>query len=870
MANAPLPEAAEHAILDAFRRVGYADRLIDRNVDFNLLGDSSPWLLPAPIVAFWDQPFDQFTSAIGVRYLALGENAVRHISVFGKYLWAPFGIVARPDYCEIWGAMPTNGVREPILLEGPISYSELTSRLEPRRDEFSPERIRERKRRWRQMSLYEIVKERSAFFEWAFCPTRDQLRRLLGKALLEGLHDHLNTPEKAQRLRWLLRFIGVRIAWDKGWFPCDSRESASELVRAASKYPVPLKPVPESLELAEKFIDAVSSSVNLRVADGELLSQILQTNGLVEDLRREWKLYPTPPDIAWQMVKTIPIEAVPEEKRLVWDGTCGTGTLMVVSMERLRQLSQVHAKEPERLTRSLMGNDREPLLADLSRLALDTALGKPEGPNWRIDTSDVLRLSPDSFDQRPSIIIGNPPFEARGPGTDLATHVIERYIEILEPGGMLAVVLPRTVLGATGRDAVRLRRRLIESFEIYELWELPQGFAPNVSSEAAIVCGRKRYPHEKQRSAVVWKVFDPARRTPPLTDVVSSPDVWLHSDTIALESPLMLRLRRCLERFRSLGEVIGSERITMGITPGAEGKEAILQSPEANSRPYLSGRTDMAPFYIPWKEKPKWVRYISPRLHRARRRYEGLFQSRKVLVSRRSTGGSPWAVRAAVDEDGLYPSDDFIIIASEPSISSEVVAGLFNSALISLWLRLANPARTIRVGECAAVPVPETWTQQELQKMQEIAQRLSLLRQELAGGSGDQKAVLHEIETKTLELDEAVYDDYRVPEELRAEVSTYLVRHGKLRPGFDRPLVKERKIKPAEAAAVFTEEHSRRMARLLQARKQRELTAEEMAELEDLLERWEKAQILSSIAALSSEQPEWGRSLVSFTGGEAT
>lgn len=870
MIHAQLPKAAERAILDALRGIGYEEFLIARDVEFNFIGVTSRYLEPVPVVAFWDRPFDQLTSAIGVRYLPPAEEASHHVTAMGQYLWVPYTIVARPDCCEIWESLPTNGVRQPVLLNDSVVYSELASMLETQRDEFNPAQIRERKLRWRQMSLYEIAKEPSAFFEWAFRPTRDQLRRLLKKALQEGLHDHLDTAIKIERLRWLLRFTGVRIAWDKGWLPCISRNSPSELVKAASEYPVPLGPAPEAYELAERFIDTISASINLGIADGGLLSQILQTNGLIEDLRREWKLYPTPPDIAWEMVKTIPMEAVPEEKRLVWDGTCGTGTLMVVSMERLRQISERYTKESGRLTLSLMGNDRQPLLADLSRLALDTALGKLEGSNWQIHTSDVLKFGPDAFPQRPNIIVGNPPFEARGPGADMAIRVIEQYIDILEPGGVLAVVLPRTLLGATGRHAVGLREKLIRGFEIYELWELPQGFAPNVSSEAAIICGRKRYPHEAQRSAVVWKVFEPSRRRPPLTDVVSSPEVWLQSDNRALESPLMLRLRNCLKGLQPLGKVIGSGRLTMGITVGTEGKEAILQEAEPDSRPFLAGRTNMAPFYIPWKECPGWIRYIPDKLHRARRRYEGRFQTRKVLVTRWSTGGSPWAVRAAVDENGLFPSDEFIAIWPEPTIKCEVVAALFNSALINLWLRLANPSRTIRVGVCAAIPIPEGWSEQESKKLEELGDTLSRLRRELAEGSCDRKALLREIEESTLELDEAIYDAYRLPHELRAEVSAYLVRHGRPRPGFDRPLVKEREVKPVEPAEVFTEEHTLRMAALLEARRQRQLTEEEMAELENLVVRWEKAQILSGAAGLSGEQPEWGRSLILPTGGWAT
>lgn len=862
-----MPEVIDKVLVDAFQRLGYDETLLGRNVNFNFIGRPySPYLESAPLVAFWDRPFDQLTSAIGVRWIASNGAAFQYVDALRKYLWVPYSLVARPDYCEIWEALPTNGMKEPIQIKS-VPYSELASELEMRRQQLGPLEVSQRKMRWRQMSLYEVSMTPNAFLEWAFRPTSEQLKQLLTGVLQEGLRNHLNVEQKARRLRWLLRFTGVRIAWDKDLLPTVSRVSEEELVRAASRYPSPLDPSQEAYRLAEDFIDR-TASINFGIAEGGLLSQVFQTHGLVADLREEWKLYPTPPDIAWQMLETIPLEAIPTDNRLVWDGTCGTGTLVVVSMERLRQLDSKVAKDSEQLRMKLIGNDRQPLLADLTRIALDTALGKLEGPNWTIQTRDVLEFELSSFERRPTIIVGNPPFEAKGPRADLAIHIIGRYIEILQPGGLLAVVMPRTLLGASGSHALELREKLIREFELFELWELPQGFAPGVSSEAAIICGRKKYPHERQRSAIVWKLFEPHRRIPPLTDVVSSADVWLHTKSRAFDNPLMLRLRTHFKECRRLSDVISARRITQGITPGAAGSEDILATEESGAQRYIAGRTDMAPFYIPWRQRPKWIRYSSPRLERPRRQYENLFQRRKTLIARLSTGGSPWAIQAAVDEDGLYPSSGFIAISPEPLMSCELVAALLNSALINCWLRLANPSRSIRVEECRSIPLPIVWPEGTEQRIKALANDLTSLRNRLVT-EHDAQAVISRVEEMTLELDEVVYDAYEIPKELRAEISGYLSRHGKPRPGFDSPLVKVYEIELPKALEVFTLEHSRRMRILLEARKQRQLTADETLELDHLIELWEKAQILSSTAALNKERPEWSTSFVSPAKGGA-
>lgn len=107
----------EQTIVGALHTVGYGKSLLANNVEFNFTGRPSAYLEPVPLAAFWDKPFDQFTSAIGIRAVTSTEPARRHLDALGKYLWVPFSIIARPDVCEIWETLPTNGVREPTLLD---------------------------------------------------------------------------------------------------------------------------------------------------------------------------------------------------------------------------------------------------------------------------------------------------------------------------------------------------------------------------------------------------------------------------------------------------------------------------------------------------------------------------------------------------------------------------------------------------------------------------------------------------------------------------------------------------------------------------------------------------------------------------------
>ena len=146
--------------------------------------------------------------------------------------------------------------------------------------------------------------------------------------------------------------------------------------------------------------------VDLGIVDGGALSQTLQMNGLTQEMRNEWNLYPTPADLAWKMAQAIPIEGLNEDEPVVWDGTCGTGTLLVAALDRLRHLNGDDEVSRQRIAAMISGNDREPLLADLARINLEIAAGDIDGQPWDICNHDVLEPDANIFPKNPNVILG--------------------------------------------------------------------------------------------------------------------------------------------------------------------------------------------------------------------------------------------------------------------------------------------------------------------------------------------------------------------------------------------------------------------------------------------------------------------------------
>lgn len=854
-ADALMPREARSAVRDALGAVGYEDKLIDEDYPSSLeVSYSLDRPSTAPVVAFWDSPLDQFTSAIAVAWTPTGQSGERHLRQTAEGLWAPYAVLARPSGCELWETLPAGPVSggAPVRpISQPISYDQLARVLVGHREQLNPKAVAARKRPWRQMALYEYSPEQNSFFQWAYEPTRQRVTDVFVRLLRDALElAHGHDGSEAACLRWALRMVGVRLIWDKGWVKrTGSPASADDLLEAAFDYPVPVGdrkqlPVPIGREVAQLAVSHLGM-MNLRAADRGILSQVIQGRGLPQTLQQRWRFYPTPPDIAWRMLESLPIETLPSADRRVWDGTCGTGTFLVAALDRLRPLVPEGQDLARYLTSAIGGNEIQPALADATRIALDQALGEPAGREWQITTHDVHETPTETGERPPTIIVSNPPFHGGGRTEERAVGIIGRYLESLAHGGLAAVVVPRTSLSSN--VATGLRERILSDLEMFEVWELPARVFPNTDTEVAVLLGRKLPIRAAATNAVTWRAFNQERSEQWLSSAQQV--AWTAGPRAAILPPLALALDKLFADHSRLLDFVPTQNRSQGITPGRWARESgdVLREPKPGSEPYLVGRARMPPFYIPWSDDPRWLRYTSPRLHRPRGQYEWLFREPKVIVSRQATRGATWRVRAAVDRRGLFPSDRFYALKPTGQLSLDLVTGLLNSLLANAWLRMANPAFNARLDAILALPVPTDPRSPSARRVETLSRRLAAVWEkvhtERTPRGGGATHALHEAEALTLELDAAVFETYGVPAEIRDELSEYFRWLGGSRPGFHGPVVPLPRQEGTSWAVEFSAKDAERMEQLFDERDDRELTAEEDAELRRLLERAQRAEL---------------------------
>jgi hypothetical protein len=701
-----MPVEVKEVVRHALNSVGYGQNLI--GFDFPFVVEPSHELSSqrtAPIVAFWDETQDQYSSSIAVCWVPEDRVPNTYLELARTDLWAPFTLVTSTSACTLWETLPTGAVEDGTpfrYLDQARNYQDIPELFSKHKPQLEPQAIARRKKQWRQMALYEVSPEPNAFLQWAYKPTRERVTKVFTRLLQEALAlaEGGERPHSTY-LQWVLRMVGVRLVWDKRWVDdVGNRASPEDIFRAACGYPTVLQDLGEpkvnaGLAVANLVVDHLQM-MDLRAIDRGILSQIVHGQGLPKELQQRWKLYPTPSDLAWRMLQGLPIEALPEAERRVWDGTCGTGTFLATAIDRLRELvPHMHGEELRvYLTSAVGGNEIRPALADATRVALDQALGAKAGSKWQITEEDVRSTQPRVGANVPTIVLGNPPFEGKGKSGDVSSEIIDDYLAALPAGGLLGVVAPRTMLGTD--SAIPVRRRLLLKFDLIEVWELgPRTFA-RTDTETAVLLGRRHASEgEKRQNSVTWRVLDSSRTEQWIDAAVQ--ERWFSTERADIQSPLALRLNDCFANFRRFGDLIPREDRSQGITPGASGKVDILEYPVGDAEPYLVGAKDIKPFHISWVEDRHWIRHQSPRLHRSRPEHWPLFRGPKILISRQATRSATWRIKAAADNRGLFPSDRFWAIKPPRSFSLELAAGILNSLLTNAWIRLINPAFNVRL-----------------------------------------------------------------------------------------------------------------------------------------------------------------------------
>ncbi len=265
------------------------------------------------------------------------------------------------------------------------------------------------------------------------------------------------------------------------------------------------------LSICEVFKEINFSSVPYDVRSAAL------REFLSPEIRRGLGIYLTPDDVVRMMVEFV----VPGPEDAVYDPACGSGTFLI---ETLKFMSQ----QPSSKKVAIWGTDKNPRMLLLSELNL----GHFAGTTFHRQLVDSLYpdfncpenwLGPENFD----VIFTNPPFgvalynasyDLRGFETCKSKKgglvnrqqseviFIEQAIKYLKPGGILAIVLPKSVL--TNSNLETARKALDQLGYIYAAVSLPpETFAATGTQTSTIVLFIKKFISKAEASDRITIAF---------------------------------------------------------------------------------------------------------------------------------------------------------------------------------------------------------------------------------------------------------------------------------------------------------------------------------------------------------------------------
>ncbi len=206
--------------------------------------------------------------------------------------------------------------------------------------------------------------------------------------------------------------------------------------------------------------------------------------------------YFTPRHIARMMADLCGIQ----QSDIVLDPACGTGGFLVAAMNRVLETSRLSRIETVKLVRThLIGFDKEPVTA---ALCVANMILRGDGSTG-VRRADVLTSKKYPLNSA-NVVLMNPPFPHKK--TDTPPELfIERGLQGLRDKGLMAVIVPRSMLAK--KDKQRWRARILEHNTLEGVIVLPDElFEPYASSYTATLLISKGIKHKPDHKAFFARI----------------------------------------------------------------------------------------------------------------------------------------------------------------------------------------------------------------------------------------------------------------------------------------------------------------------------------------------------------------------------
>lgn len=749
-------------IKDMLSTLGYSGEHFSENYFVQINGTSA---VKFDYVAFSDRYLkDVSTSCIAVQEVLDDKEEAEYLEG-AKYLAAPIAVISKGGHVRVFHISPQKAT---LLKDNEENVIHLY--FEENRFEFMSDKLIDAKMGYRQLNIFET----SGLIDFS----REATCKILSEEFEKGLtaaKKYLKKIRKSNRQALnhitsiTMHVIAALIINSKRRVDeniPDIFALLSSLSHTYEDYFSDKLMFQYGKELLDEIYQSLNQSINYQSVDHELLgyfyeSTLLQLDGTkAENIRKEFGIYYTPRRLSQEIVLSIPFESIPFEERYTLDGTCGSGSLLLSACKRLEDLAgyeKTGVDCHEYLTKMIEGYDIDKFASEVARLSL-LLYGLPYGNKWKIHSGDLLRLG--NKVRVPYIILGNPPYKEikeDGRRVQKAMAFLDKYFDWLHEEGYMGIILPESFL--QNGSSVLQREKLLNEFDIIELWMLPGRIFENNCPTVVVIAQKKRVREEnltkikilvKNKNSIEnyfkrWK-WD-------FEFFVNMQKVWKKEKNYKISvSPVEDILQKIMKVTQTVGNI--TDKI-MGIKLPSD--YACSGCPVDGWVPYIANGKYFRKYVISQKmrENIKFFNYHMPEDEqrkikadndglRLRQKYESLYAAaNKVLVKMSGTPGEIDCIGAFVEEDGYYPGYAFYaLISNDPKISNYVLCALINSKLINAFVRRGCVKRTLTTDVVKSIPVPlfseeqvnkiekyhwdikEAYTLDDVQKADEIQEKM--------------------------------------------------------------------------------------------------------------------------------------------------
>lgn len=532
-------------------------------------------------------------------------------------------------------------------------------------------------------------------------------------------------------------------------------------------------------DLVDLVYTSFRNDLSYRSIDNKILGNFYENTLFESDnaknkvLKQELGIYYTPHSIVNNMLEMMPIELVDFRNRYVLDGSCGSGSLLIGAYKRLKSLLPKKMNDEIKhkyLTQSILGIDIDRFACEVARLEL-LLTSIPYGNGWKIYNEDFQAIN--NMQYKPSIVVANPPYkEVREvEQKEKATLFLEKYIDILQEGGLLAIVLPESFLeNNSGKVA---RQKLLNNIDIFEIWSLPKGVFDTNNCATTVIIGKKVREENLKDGPFKVRIVNKNKgsidrfKTQGYFDfnfICRSQKQFIENESCKITFSPLNDIIEKIERNKKILEYVD---YTQGIQIPFKYNYPLVSDDykEGSSKFFRNARYGFDKFKIEWCEQKdtKYIIYNPDNIVndsfkgkgndkglRLRENKKGILKGSKVILPMNSTPGTFWRIKAAIDREGIYPSHSFwCMVPRDGRTSLEVIAALINSKLINLYIGTKNRALNIKKDIIFSIPMPEFTSSQKT----EIEQLVRLIE-------GD-----NEVEENLNIIDKIVYEAFNLTKE---------------------------------------------------------------------------------------------------------